>query len=651
VENNQEIPKTDEEIAKENGLVEEGSEEYHSQLEAAGRGALAGVPGVPQLAGALGALQDQSDSSFGERYNKNKDAWDNAQTETKQEHPYTYGIAEMGGSIASGLAFPGEGLVSLGGWVLAKNLSDHPDDSLGKNLHESLVQTAEGYVGGKIIGAAASKTGEALKEIGNSTAIEWLTKNIKSAKNELNAHINTFYNDAGGALSKADRDAKFIDVLRSTQVNGKPILNPSSTIPQIIDDASILKEAAGNKISNILNTVSDSVKVNVDSIKNRILADRLNPQSNVVKSLNDPVTQQVMSKADDLIEQTFFNKESSFHANGELKETKLVPKDLSIKDIHDLKIAWASQSSELASKASNTASTVNKLDSAEARSRVMALTKYIDDSVTKALPKESKGAWSSANKNWADANVIGNIANVNNNSGNSVGIFKTMKNWSTMAGTGAGFVAHTMGAPLPAAVGLGLVVKQALNSGEVLAPRLAKGMDNLSNFLIKAPMSDISMRVIAASQGTPNEYQDTVNGAISEINLSQQPIERNSVSVKNNSDDILQIAQAADPDLASKLRQSIKDNDDKTIGAIMDSLSKLPQAKKFIQGGVGWDGKVTNKDDAAHISSQIDAMPISLRQKLEHQKNLRSTGQIPKITPEQPYYLQYKERNKSNQDY
>jgi hypothetical protein len=272
----------------------------------------------------------------------------------------------------------------------------------------------------------------------------------------------------------------------------------------------------------------------------------------------------------------------------------------------------------------------------------------ISENVQKSGIK-SKDAFMKLNRKWQTLNIVEDLASdVSDKSFG--GPFEHLKNSIATKGLIMGGISTTVGASRAAAAGISLAVNEVLNSPKTPAI-LAKGFLKVSNFLKANPNSEYAKKIMVAASLSSDELRAAVESTIAEINLMENAVARTSEDVMNKSDDILTAVHGMNPDLANQLRIAIKQEDNNTIGAIMDAVSKQPGANKFLQEGQGWDGKVFTPEDKAQMESEINSMDMSLHQKLRHKKALRLQGTIPQVEQEQERFLKYRERDKSKPRY
>lgn len=608
-----------------------------NDAESFARGAIEGLPLQNQIVAGTKALLDNTPTSFGERYNRNLTEWRAAQEKSKTDDPYIFGTGEVVGDIGGFIAAPGGAAVmKLGAWTLGKHVSAHPANSIGQHLQNAAFDTAIGVAGGKALEKGMEIAAPMAKSLATNTTIAWLTDGAKGLKKDVGEHVSKFFNSGENkGLSSLDAHHNFVEELRSMKVGDKALLHANSTSESILKDARVFKERLSPEYDRILN--SNTAKHNVESLENSLLSD-------LKISSNDPVTQATKLATEQEVRKTFSKvKYVDVTTNG-VKNTvpEYTPKELTLTELQTLRndisrrINWDDPTAKVANEM--------------LYDRHKKISNFMEDIMSKSdeaiLPQ-----WKEVNRQWANANLIETITAAKGDPNIGGSVITGMRKSMNLMGTGAGVISMGLGAPLPVAIGVGIAAREALRRGEAMSPKLANGLDRLAKHLIHDPNSKISMGVVAAGAGTASYFHDHVMGAVSTLNLQDSPLERTVVDVQNRSDDILQVVQKLAPQQTDILRKAIDSRDEATISTVMEQVSKLPEARKLIKDGVGWNGKVTDPNDIQNLHKQVDSMNISMKQKLQHKQALTLSGTIPVLQKEVPYYIDYKARNKQEPNY
>ena len=149
-------------------------------------------------------------------------------------------------------------------------------------------------------------------------------------------------------------------------------------------------------------------------------------------------------------------------------------------------------------------------------------------------------------------------------------------------------------------------------------------------------MSKHADRIFASAGRKTEDFMQTLGIVESYIDLEENPIQRNSADILSRSPQILNIVNDFSPELGQQLQQGYENGDESLIKDILSTVSRLPGAKRFVEPGLGIDGKVANETDIAEAKQAIKTAPVSSMQKLQHMKNLVQDGIVPQFQPEEP---------------
>ena len=127
------------------------------------------------------------------------------------------------------------------------------------------------------------------------------------------------------------------------------------------------------------------------------------------------------------------------------------------------------------------------------------------------------------------------------------------------------------------------------------------------------------------------EYVNLINDLDARKNLYLKTIDRNEASVRENMNDILQIAGNVAPDLAELLSKRMELGED--TGDVMDQLSKNPEMARFFKPGLGWNGKVYSDEDKATVIEQVQELykssGLTTAERRQLEFNVFANGTIP----------------------
>lgn len=183
----------------------------------------------------------------------------------------------------------------------------------------------------------------------------------------------------------------------------------------------------------------------------------------------------------------------------------------------------------------------------------------------------------------------------------------------------------------PAAIGASvLTLRRAAKSPRVnreMAIKISKLANAVENK--GADAGKLVRRLAVASDLGPQVFGKVADGILGEEALAGDPIQRNVGDVINKQNHILAIARDQAPDLANALQEAIESNDQESIAASMDRISKQPAMKKFFIDGTGFNGRIYDPADAAQLTNEVNSLDIP------HIDRLRAKNQIQKgIVPQ-----------------
>jgi len=647
----------DEKLESEGFDVQNIEGEEMGFMESAVAGSVEGVPFLKDALSAGMAVAESSNEDFGERYNKNKAEWDKYLNEAEGENPVAFTLGDIGGGV--GLPM-GAGLKAATAFGAASGLSRSED----RDFTDLLVGGAIGFGGGIIgkgISKGISKFGEVFSKSGKKGALEAAGAITPKTRKAVNKHAETYLTKTGtkndAVLSMAD------DVINAKALDGKPILKSPFQDPNITASRTMeAKKVVGKQIGDVLQE-ADGAPLKGEEIYDQIILG-LGVDDAAIKSVESEGKRSVLLKIRQKIHKDFFshNKstkigEKTITRQGELGEEIVskvdemadipVFKDRTLKQLHKLKTELGDT---LSAKARNAVKGGEGLSADEValRENLGVLSDIISDNVEKS-GISSKESFQVLNRKWRTLDIVQEMSDdvANKSFG---GPYEHLKNAIATKGLIMGGISTTVGASRGAAAGISLAVNEVLNSPKTPAV-LAVGFKKIGNFLAGNPNSEYAKKIMIAASLSSDDLRLAVDSVASRITLMESAVARTAEDVKNKSDYILPILDDENPELAKQLREAINIDDDTTIGAIMNGVSKLPGSKEFIAEGQGWDGKVYSAEEKAQLTGEVNSMDISLQQKLKHKKALQISGTIPQIEQEPERFLKYRERDKSKPSY
>lgn len=152
----------------------------------------------------------------------------------------------------------------------------------------------------------------------------------------------------------------------------------------------------------------------------------------------------------------------------------------------------------------------------------------------------------------------------------------------------------------------------------------AGGMEHLSPYITK---------ITEGLARDPDILNDLLAPAESAVDLTMSPVQRNTEDLLRKDAHIYNIIKEADPVLATKFNNALKDEQYDVVAELMSGMSNIPKMKRFIEPGIGWDGKVTNEVEKSIVKDRILTADLSVIQQMQQIKELEKSGTIPAAQP------------------
>lgn len=152
----------------------------------------------------------------------------------------------------------------------------------------------------------------------------------------------------------------------------------------------------------------------------------------------------------------------------------------------------------------------------------------------------------------------------------------------------------------------------------------AGGMEHLSPYITK---------ITEGLARDPDILNDLIAPAESAVDLSLSPVQRTTEDMLNKDSQIYNIIREADPVLAAKFNAALNNEQYDVLAELMSSMSNLPKMRRFIEPGIGWDGKVTNETEKAIVKDRILNANLSVMQQMQQIEQLDKSGIIPQAQP------------------
>ena len=650
-------------------------------------GAAEAVPGAKQIGSAINAtyqtlLGDEGTGEWGEEYEKAMDSVNEAVDRAKERDPVTYYATDLGISIGQGIA-AGPSILAQSALAGTHAYSRSRNEGL-ERWQETLGGTALGGVMTFLGNSAASglkwakgKMFDAVDDLAQKTTIAAVqpkesTKFVKQANNMSKMRYK-------GDYKKMAEHADEIMNLRS-----------SKNMQQIADNISDSKHRIGGRIYEIIDHMDDATSAVQGSVKtknggiiqaelknavggkarwDRSLPDDLRPDFGEIDDLIDNLTldrkvnkklvqNKVVEKVPvgDIAGQGNQIREVTKYVPGEEITEDIVAKELTPKDLFKIKVKVANRvekifNDKLAGRVATTGERalmkkqqsvlVGKLaDIIDQEVGESALAIYGDDALVTELRD--------LNKQYALASFLEEVAydTVSSTSGSAFQLTKDLVSWK-------GFAAASMVGVTNPTAAAGILLGQAVLKNPGTPVKAAKSLAKLATFLQQSPKHGYAIEVANAIMNTsqPEQLQKDLGGFIGGLNLMNNAVARDLDSARMHKNDLSAYIRLREGDKAAQAFNEALE-DDASLGAAMDMLSKKPYMKGMVQDGLGWAGKVYTDEDKAMLSDQLMAnSDISLAQRITLRKQLMGDGTIPQTQPDEKPAYKHIPRRKDRHEY
>lgn len=249
--------------------------------------------------------------------------------------------------------------------------------------------------------------------------------------------------------------------------------------------------------------------------------------------------------------------------------------------------------------------------------------------------------------------VTKRVVEVGESSGQSVtgNIKELIRNSISIKGLLAG--GALTGGNVPSMAGTALALSKAGHHPGV-SSSVSRSFTRLADFVQKNPNSKIITDLVtAANYPSVDAFNETLAASIGEMNLTENPIKRNSEDIMSKMNSLLPLIDKKDADIGQRVRDAISSGDDEAIIPLVDQISKMPEAASLFEPGIGIDGKVYDPNDKMMLETELlGNNKISTVQRMRMVKELRVNGTIPDLKSVQPREpRQYQKRNKTGHNY
>ena len=634
-------------------------------VEAAVRGAGQGIYGLGDEIEALGRtavdlMDEGSIDDLSDTYNKNLDYAREMNKVASAEHPMT----SLASEVATGMAVPGMGVAKglAGGARVAKTLVNaavtSAATSVGKSEDKASFKTFENAFFDATTGMAFSAAMQGV--VGAGSAL------VNQAPPAARHVVKRIFGLAGNSKQRTvmtkhlkrtgQTDGDFLKDLDQVNVNGSKLIETGDDFAEI-----------SRKTNQALNE-ADSEKLRILRENDYVLPDTYNKSltSKLITELEinennakTASTKTLYSKMrtelqDTLLEnqpirkkQVITNPDGTTYV-GEIDMDNWVP-NKSIKNMSDLYLAKQQWARKVGSWDANT--------SAEEKGILKEIVgKVTDDIDANILVREQEGLLEkgAANAFKDSRKRVSNLI-LFNRAAEEVADVQKNGTFSLARDLFAGSLIAAGASAIPGvdtseAVVIAAGMRQFTKIPQVQVG-LARGFIKLADAIESRGDTgmDIARRLQQSALISTADFRRTMAAEYYKLELEDQPVERDTVDVVNKKNAILAIAERENPEFASQLRTAIDTGDDAFVEQAMNKLSKMPSAKPYFKEGIGWNGKLIDEEDVSRARQYVNNVDISLKQKLEHEHQIRTTRKAPVLRQEPDFnkFLKaYNEKNK-----
>lgn len=576
----------------------------------------------------------------------------------KKEHPEAFQASEIAGAITTGLLTGGTSLALKAGNSLVGQLSLLTAEGFMHGVGSSKAETlggrlaggVEGAETGAIFGAAGMAGGkvikESLKKLGADSLVNFFSKDLKS----FNKNIK------GDHKEWSSRMAEY------TLRDGSPVLRHMDTAEAAAERLPKALQETGEELGSILHTIDNS---NLLSDKTTQSLINLLDRKVVSKISKGEYRRRSFVKLEDDLRKELQSELMTPHPSGKMikladggEVPHMVPRKLSLADLNEYK---AQLSSEIRSVVKSTDNDRGRGDQlVKLRDEIHHFIDREVSNVSKSLSEKGgeEGLYNTYKLTSLKYNDLVNTnkllnAKIEQSRGSNVFLDAFKQNWAKMSIGGSVALAATGVGGLPVSG----MVAGAL-AGAATTPLLnsmsRRGILKVSNAIKKRPdlYAKLSGELAIAADISGKAFNDKILEAGAIVDLLEDPVARTTDEIVARQDSILVLADKEDPEAASLIRKAIEKQDSDGL-AIM--ITQLPGLSRYIQPGIGFDGKAVTKEEKAKVMSYIST--LKPRDRRSATIKFQSDNLIPESMftgqkPKEQLFNYAKKRNKvSNPEY
>jgi hypothetical protein len=592
----QELQASQQQIVAEVEQPELDPSEYESVVNSLLEGVTLGHSG--ELVGAISTVQAlaEGDISWAEKgafYRKNRDLFDKVRSQGAEK----YGSA-MGAEIAGGFILPGAGTVKG-----AAALGAAAGFGKGRGLD------IQSTVGGAILGGTLAKVLP-----GISGAVQNMSKKLgKKASKETLRAIGVI-DPEGKKFTPAMEKLHKVMVKRGKTVedfgneiqslasrNGADLIEKGDALLSISSKANSERIFWNNQIEDIVSNADQAIAANPELgiSTNKVIAELKNHVIEPLANRHPSAAKQALKAVEGHADRAF----------------------LSFSEVRSTERALKSAINKFAAKDNNIPSVIDDIS--------LIAEREIEIGLRKVSPDMSKAFKAASEMETNFSEVVKTLARPTQDS--FVRMEESLMK-SIINGTGRTPKQLLLEGP----VSIARLVKSSIDTTLLqpqgsLAINKINSLNNISKALDLNPgkYQDLSTRLLLASGRTVEAFQSELAYAESVINLDQAPLQRNSIDLQSKLPEVLNIIADENPELANDLTVAMQENNQSKVGEIMSNVSRLSKVQRWIEPGMGWNGKAATAQDMREAESLVKNSNMTNSQKMMKIDSLRINGTLP----------------------
>lgn len=645
------------------------STESVEKLQAYGDGIMSGIPFAKDIYSGGAAIKealtdpnvDFSIDTISKSYHKNMKETNEMLKKSEEKYPGYFNAGELTSGAAIMTALPVTATTMAGAGVLgalyglSKSEERTLEDAAG-GAASALIFDRLGVFSSKVIGKTLSKT--------MSLADETFKTAVGAVNPSSLKRITTHLKRTGQSTSQFVDNLMSLELVETgpanTVLRREPLITAMQSADETLDKVSILKRERGEAIGTILSTIDD--KFGKDAVlKPQDMYARI--KTGVIDDLlgsDNPDSQALGAKLSTYVRDMFKYPEEKIVVENGVETVETVWKwkeDFSLQKTHQLAKDISEFVQKEYGKMPGTASEASML--AQKKNIDGIIRDMIDSKVSSfvGVPQVREGGAEAALNVFKQAKLdYSNLSLVEELMQNQVstkneGFLGLMKTSFGIKGFVIGGIAsQAAGLDASTAVAMGVTINQILSSSKAPAT-MAVGLRKLADGLAKAPDPEVLRKIMVATSLGMDDFRDAIAFGIAKYEVLGNPIRRNFADIEKRQDVLYQLIRSEDKQLAEDFIAAMDTKEPSVIGEFLELIENHPKARKYIEPGVGYDGRVFSEQAKQIQIKNIDRANLPLGQALRLKEQVRTQGIIPDLTPKPVKPSQWEKRDKNKPRY